>query len=780
MSNRPDFKLERPFAELGDKTIIPNRSTVSGRADLENGFPLITQQPVAQGGVPPSRTDFNGILFQLSQYCMYYQSGGMWEWDEAVDYAVPAIVYHNGIFYRCQKASGPKLETVVPPGSDTEYWTDIIPDLTDNWSEVYSAIERASELFESTQLTVISADMSGQFIVRGDRRALFPSGSIIKIGYFRYTVGDTAYTAGENYTTVDVDAPVLTSLVGEVVTKKVPYISHPPIPDGRELAVVPENGFTSLTPPNATDNFRIVSPKYAVALINYMLREAGSLIGGVKYETTNLTVASVTGDGQSKITINSTLETVVAAIHVGDYLQLVKGSDKVIVCVYDISLQSGTPLLMLDKSIASTYVGATILKGVKSDDEGIIVTPGQKVQRITVTVTPESIASDETATATAAIYPPDAENQTVEWSLLNDDIASIDSSSGVITPLSEGSVGNVSVIATATDGSAVTGSGSVEIYKAGLSYSDPIGIVDTGARTQNGAVLAYIDEDFNIIEQLPDDWNWDEHPAFNFERVVDDNGDYYQRIPLAYRKRGKVPAGKPYAGNYYELLCTTAKPGFSPSPAFMKAGQVVDHFDIATYRACRVGNKAGSRPSTTPWVNVTHPIAVSACAAAGDGCHMLSIQEHQEICFRAVVEKKTFELRNFSGYRGISAFLNGAGSVYIEYLQGMRTNAFGELEIWDKNGNMTYVNTGKIPNANGYISSLLDGEYFDSLFIPDSTTRDIASSMIPDSPNMKPEESRVCDVHLYFSNVESGGFSTQLIFTASHQSNAVAFRMAKI
>ena len=66
--NQPNI-LSGEFAAEGDKNTIPaNNDGLSGLASIAKGFPPITQQPLAQGGLPPQRQDFNGIFNLISKY----------------------------------------------------------------------------------------------------------------------------------------------------------------------------------------------------------------------------------------------------------------------------------------------------------------------------------------------------------------------------------------------------------------------------------------------------------------------------------------------------------------------------------------------------------------------------------------------------------------------------------------------------------------------------------------------------------------------------------------
>ena len=55
--------IATPFAENGDKNVIPESVGAEPQnATMQAGFPPITQQKISEGGIPPERNDFNGIL----------------------------------------------------------------------------------------------------------------------------------------------------------------------------------------------------------------------------------------------------------------------------------------------------------------------------------------------------------------------------------------------------------------------------------------------------------------------------------------------------------------------------------------------------------------------------------------------------------------------------------------------------------------------------------------------------------------------------------------------
>lgn len=127
--NQPAI-LSGAFAAEGDKNTIPaNNDGLSGLASIAKGFPPITQQPLAQGGLPPQRQDFNGIFNLFSQFLLYAQNGGVYAYNNTLDYQPPAIISHEGVFYSCIAENGPSTSAGVQPVTNTTYWAKLVPDI---------------------------------------------------------------------------------------------------------------------------------------------------------------------------------------------------------------------------------------------------------------------------------------------------------------------------------------------------------------------------------------------------------------------------------------------------------------------------------------------------------------------------------------------------------------------------------------------------------------------------------------------------------------------------
>jgi len=131
MPQYPNQIITRPFANNGETRRIPDTTSTQGQASYAQGFPVETQLPLANGGIAPSRLDFNGILNVLSAMGFWQQSGGQMLYQAALSYTRPSIVHHNGRLWWCVADNGPDALTgVVEPGSNPNIWMDLMDFLT--------------------------------------------------------------------------------------------------------------------------------------------------------------------------------------------------------------------------------------------------------------------------------------------------------------------------------------------------------------------------------------------------------------------------------------------------------------------------------------------------------------------------------------------------------------------------------------------------------------------------------------------------------------------------
>lgn len=127
--------IPRPFAANGTFQIIPDAKSSNGRASWQEGFPVETQLPLSNGGIAPTRPDFNGIFNMLSALGYWQQAGGLMIYSQAQDYNTPAMVFYNGMLYFCKAPNGPDTTigvvypdgAIAPSGVDfNDYWMSFL------------------------------------------------------------------------------------------------------------------------------------------------------------------------------------------------------------------------------------------------------------------------------------------------------------------------------------------------------------------------------------------------------------------------------------------------------------------------------------------------------------------------------------------------------------------------------------------------------------------------------------------------------------------------------
>lgn len=127
MSNYPQYFLATAIAAEGDKTVPPvdSQTAGTGRLSQEKGWTEVNAQAISEGGIPPKREDFNGVLFLLSQFLIWFQQGGIMEYSTSLDYEPSNEVFSGGVKYRCLIANGPNTEKgVVAPAADKTVWSN--------------------------------------------------------------------------------------------------------------------------------------------------------------------------------------------------------------------------------------------------------------------------------------------------------------------------------------------------------------------------------------------------------------------------------------------------------------------------------------------------------------------------------------------------------------------------------------------------------------------------------------------------------------------------------
>ena len=79
---QPTRLISTPFAQGGEKTQIQNvTGEFDNSATYRLGFPPLTMQSIRSGGKPPKGTDFNGILFDITENISFLCKGGRYQYN---------------------------------------------------------------------------------------------------------------------------------------------------------------------------------------------------------------------------------------------------------------------------------------------------------------------------------------------------------------------------------------------------------------------------------------------------------------------------------------------------------------------------------------------------------------------------------------------------------------------------------------------------------------------------------------------------------------------------
>ena len=79
---QPTRLISTPFAQEGEKTEIQNATgEFDNSATYRLGFPPLTMQSIRLGGKPPKGTDFNGILFDITENISFLCKGGRYQYN---------------------------------------------------------------------------------------------------------------------------------------------------------------------------------------------------------------------------------------------------------------------------------------------------------------------------------------------------------------------------------------------------------------------------------------------------------------------------------------------------------------------------------------------------------------------------------------------------------------------------------------------------------------------------------------------------------------------------
>ena len=289
-------------------------------------------------------------------------------------------------------------------------------------------------------------------------------------------------------------------------------------------------------------------------------------------------------------------------------------------------------------------------------------------------------------------------------------------------------------------------------------YANVIGVCCT-ATGGDGGTWVHVDQSGATIAN-PGSTYFNTHPVFGGIQDVTLDGQVMSKIPKFYYKRAIISGG---ANNDKEAWWISDQPvsGFVIHPAFRNTGSDIDQFYVGKYQASSDGSKLKSVGGVLPVVSISLTTSQSQAAARNTGgvtgFMLWSMYHWSAIQWLYLVENATMNSQTKTGmgrvstssaanvdasdvaqatYRGIV----GLWGNVRQWMDGMKTVAgTGNINLWDRNGNKTWVDTGrKRTAADGtiYPTTFMDGSGtgydFDDVFIGDTGPTSNSNATAPD------------------------------------------------
>ena len=222
--------LYQPFAATGDKNTILNSPSTEDpqRANLQTGFPAITQIPIANGGIPPERMDFNGLGYLLSSFYFFTQCGGVYTFNQDVSnaiggYPLGAVLHYtdsNGTTYKVRSLlENNTFDFVTTPSYiDDEHWeyvssTPITQDTSASSTSNVFSTAAAQSLISNTLNSIYPV---GSIYITTQNTISCPIASLINGSQWELVAQDRALWGGNGpnaNTTIEAGLPNITGTV---------------------------------------------------------------------------------------------------------------------------------------------------------------------------------------------------------------------------------------------------------------------------------------------------------------------------------------------------------------------------------------------------------------------------------------------------------------------------------------------------------------------------------------------------------------------------------------
>lgn len=321
----------------------------------------------------------------------------------------------------------------------------------------------------------------------------------------------------------------------------------------------------------------------------------------------------------------------------------------------------------------------------------------------------------------------------------------------------------------------------------------------------DGGTWAYVDGDGNTVA-APGTAYFNAHPVFGGMQDVTIDGQNMVRIPAFYIRRAVIASGA-NAGKEAWWISDQPLPGYRRHPAFRHAGADIEQIYVGKYQASMEGSKLASKPGVLPAVSrsLTQFIAdANARNASGvTGFMLWSVFHWSAIQWLYLVENATMNSQTKTGqgrvnassaanvdaadvaqatYRGIVGLW---GNIW-QWMDGLKTVS-GVVNLWDQNGNKSWVSTKKRQAADGtiYPTTFMDGQGagwdLEDVFLGDTGPTSNSNATAPDYQYMNSSGEYFPVVGGYWGHAAHAGlWDVYVGYAASSANSNVGARLAKV
>lgn len=336
-------------------------------------------------------------------------------------------------------------------------------------------------------------------------------------------------------------------------------------------------------------------------------------------------------------------------------------------------------------------------------------------------------------------------------------------------------------------------------------YANVIGVCCT-ATGGDGGTWVHVDQSGATIAN-PGATYFNTHPVFGGIQDVTIDSQIMSKVPKFYFKRALISGG---TNDGKEAWWISDQPvsGFEIHPAFKNAGSDIDQFYVGKYQASSDGSKLKSVGGVLPVVSISLTTSQAQAAARNTGgvtgFMLWSMFQWSAIQWLYLVENATMDSQEKTGmgrvstssaanvdatdvaqatYRGIV----GLWGNVRQWVDGLKTDADGSINLWDRSGNKTWVDTGrKRAAADGtiYPTTFMDGSgtgfNYDDVFIGDTGPTSNANATAPDYQWFGTGEYFPDVGGHWLNDLNAGLWCVSCFYSATYTSASIGARLAKV